>query len=339
MVFMKIRALTSLLAVLFLVVACSPVPASTALEATSASPARPEVLHLEVPDDPDISDLPRLMAFDALKEQGYVIEPVSLAETTLVTVAMIQGDLDFAVISNVDAWLSIEEGAPLITILDETAITRYLVVNENIQQCSDLNGQRLGIASLKGTATIYLYEYIKVHCPATVPSYLVLSGSGNRLVSLQAGELDAAMLDLTDYIELKNESQSTAYPMVIFANEFPGLTTTSFIARREFAEQYPEAVKDLIRNVLIARRQLQDPEVLANELVTRMGIDAIAAPAIARTFIDDHVWDVNGGYTIDKLQDNIDFLHDTAGVDLTLSASEISDLSYLSAVLDEIGRK
>jgi ABC-type nitrate/sulfonate/bicarbonate transport system substrate-binding protein len=337
---MKTKTIAPLFLTLAFIVACASAPAATNTAVPEAAePVRPEKLYLESPDDSDISDLPRILAFEALQAQGYVIEPVSLAETTLVTVAMAQGDLDLAVVSNVDAWLSIQQGSEIVTLMDETANTKYLIVKDTIKQCADLNGQSLGVANLNGTATTYLYEYINRNCPGIEPNYLVVSGSGNRLVSLLAGELDAAMLDLGDYIELKNENQSTAYPLIIFAKEYPGLTTTSVYARREFAEQYPETVKDMLRNLLTARRQLQDPEFLANEIAQRFEMDAETARAVAQIYIDDKVWDVNGGYTLEKIQENIDFLRDPGGVELTLDAAAVSDLSYLNAVLDEIGHK
>lgn len=48
---------------------------------------------------------------------------------------------------------------------------------------------------------------------------------------------------------------------------------------------------------------------------------------------------MNGGYTMESVQANIDFLVETAVLSPGLKPDDVADLSYLNAVLDEIGRQ
>ena len=51
------------------------------------------------------------------------------------------------------------------------------------------------------------------------------------------------------------------------------------------------------------------------------------------------IWDPNGGLTATAVQDTIDFLTNIAALPPGLKAGDVSDLSYLNAVLDEIRRQ
>lgn len=345
----------SLLVLLFELGACGSTPAATPVP-TAAPPVptaaplaptappttlttRPKSLRMEIPVPPDISDIPRLMAVESLQAQGYTIEPLSLNDTTVTVQAMEHGDLDVASISSSPGWSAIQKGASIITIMDDSALSSLVAAKKGIEQCADLDGKRVGVASLKGSNAAMLTSYISRHCPAAKPDYLVIPGKGGRLVALLAGDLDAAVVDLSDFITVKPDRQGDVHALSVFSEEFPSLTSLSFFARRGLAEQYPETVKDFIRAVLAARRRIQDPQVLSAELVKRMGLDPDTARTTAKNYLDRKMWDVNGGYTLDSVQQNIDFLVKAGGLGPGLKAKDAADLSYLNAVLDEIGRK
>jgi ABC-type nitrate/sulfonate/bicarbonate transport system substrate-binding protein len=168
---------------------------------------------------------------------------------------------------------------------------------------------------------------------------MVVAGANNRMIGLLAGQLSAAMLDMTQQLKMEREAETRAQILVIFSQEFPDLRTTSHFARRGFIEQYPETVKDFIKAMLEARRRLQDPKVLADQFVKYLKMDPDAASSAAETYLAQNVWDLNGTYTLDTLQNNIDFLVESGELPSGLDAAKVSDLSALNAVLDEIGRK
>ena len=327
-------------------VACSPAatPAlsPTALAATATVPApiaKPARLRIEIPTPPDIGDIPRLIAYDTMKAKGYSVESLSLADTTSTILAVEKGDLDFANIANSSAWTAIQKGAPLVTLLDDTSNTYILAANKDVRQCADLNGKRVAVPSLSGSQAIMLSRYIETHCPGTKPNYLVISGKSNRPAGLLAGELDAALMDQADMPSLLSQRPGDFQAFLVFGQEFPELTTLSQFTRRDLATQYPEAVKDWLRALLDARRRIQDPQVLAGEFVKRLGIDPVVAQATAAAYLEHKYWDVNGRYTPQIIQQNIDFYITAGSLKEGLKANDVADLSFLNAVLDDIGRK
>jgi ABC-type nitrate/sulfonate/bicarbonate transport system substrate-binding protein len=135
------------------------------------------------------------------------------------------------------------------------------------------------------------------------------------------------------------QGQDEFYALVNFAQEFPGLTTTSYFARRGFAEEHPDTLKDVLRALLNARRQIQDPQVLQTEIAERLEMEPAEARAVSDAYLALGVWDLNGGYDSDAVQNNLDFLIGLGELPPGMRAEDVADLSHLQAVLDEIGRR
>ena len=58
---------------------------------------------------------------------------------------------------------------------------------------------------------------------------------------------------------------------------------------------------------------------------------------VLQAYLDRETWNVNGGMDTDDVQYTIDFFVETGGLPKTIPAAEVSDLSFLKAVLEEIG--
>jgi ABC-type nitrate/sulfonate/bicarbonate transport system substrate-binding protein len=325
-----------------LAAACTAAPptapnlASTAR--SSASPAKSGTMRLEVPDEADIADIPWLMAIDWLKEQGYDIETISLSNT-LGPVAMAQGDIDMASLSNQLAWAAIGRGAAIRTVMDKSANTYMLITRKNVQTCADLDGRPVAVGSVSTVNWAMLNAYLQKECPETQPEILVVTGGSNRMAALLSDEVDGAMQDIDDLIELERERPGEFHALIVLAQEFPGLQLNSHAANRDFAEQHPEMVKDVIRAVFAARRTIQDANVLRDAITRYVGFEPDRAQQAADTYLARKVWDISGTYTPETVQAIIDFLQEFGDMPPQLKAADVANLSYYNAVLDEIGRQ
>ena len=279
------------------------------------------------------------MAIEAMRAQGYTVDTLILADSTATVLALEQGDLDFAVISDVSGWLAIEKGARLVAVLDDTADSTVLVARKDVKTCADLQGRRLAIPSLVSTRVALVNWYIEQHCPGTRPTFLLVAGDTSRLAGLMAGELDAGIMDMESLARLDSTRREELSTLVSFGDEIPGLSTTTLFTRRELIDTNPETVKDWLRALLLARRRLQDPEVLAAELVTRLEMTPGDAREMAATYLARTYWNVNANFTQETIQRSLDFAIQSLGVRPDLKAGDLSDLTALKAVLDEIGRQ
>lgn len=321
-----------------LAIACAAPQPAAQNASPPASPIEGGTIHIEVPADADIADIPWLMAIDSLKEQGYTLETVSLA-SDLSAAAMAQGDLDLASLSNQHAWAAIGQGASLVTFMDKSANTFMIIASEEIQTCADLDGRPVAINGVATVASALFNAYLEKNCPDAVPEILVVKGGSNRTAALLSGEVDAAVQDIDDLVQLELDRPGEFHPLVVFAEESPGVQIDSHVTSRAFAEQHPEAVEDFIRAVFKARRSLQDPEVLREAIIDYLELEPDMAQQAADTYLVQEVWDASGSYTLETVRANLDFLKEFGDLPQELAAEEVADLSFYEAVLDEIGRQ
>ena len=306
---------------------------------TTAPVARPARVRVELSTIPDVADVPRLMAVDAMRSRGYSVDAIAFADTTATVLALERGELDFANVSDLTAWRAIQKGMPIVAVIDDSRNPNILAATRDIATCADLNGKRVAIQNLAGSNTTVLNRYVEQHCPGTKPRYLVMAGAPTRLAGVLAGELDAAIMELADLDNVDIQQHGKVVPLVIFAEAFPGLTTLSHFTRRELIHKHPDTVKDWLRAMLEARRRIQDARVLEQELVTRLHMTPDVAHTTAVTYLARAFWDVNGRFTAESVQQNIDFMATTVDQPLGVKAADVADLTLLHAVLDEIGRK
>jgi ABC-type nitrate/sulfonate/bicarbonate transport system substrate-binding protein len=184
-----------------------------------------------------------------------------------------------------------------------------------------------------------LDQFIEKHCSGTTPQVVVIANSTNRQAALLAGEIDAASLQLDDWLELDQEAPGQYNALVQYAQEFPDIQTLGFHANSEFAAAHPELVKDFVRALIEAQRAIQDKTVLKANAIKYLEMDDATAETQGTAYLERNVWDVNGGLTEANIQTTVDLVVKAGFLSADLKAADLVDLTYLNAVLDEIGRQ
>jgi ABC-type nitrate/sulfonate/bicarbonate transport system substrate-binding protein len=340
---MNRNLILALILLSMLAVACSATTpsAQTPLPNTisTAAPPKSGTMRLEVPADADVEDVPWLMAVDSLKEQGYTIETISFSDTAIEVAAMAQGDLDIASLSHQVSWAAIDQGAPLFTFMDKAANVIVTATGKDIQECAGLDSKSVAVPSISSVSGAMLNTYLEENCPGARPQIIVVSGGSNRIAALLAGEVDAVTMDTDGLLKLERERPGEYHALIVFAQEFPDLQISSYMARRDFAEQHPEMVKDVIRASFTARRSLQDPQALREAIIKYLDLEPDRVQQMVDMYLAQKIWDTSGTYTLETVQATIDFLQEYGDLPAGLKAEDVADLSYYEAVLDEIGRQ
>lgn len=313
--------------------------AANVTPAATGGPTRLQTLRIELPVDASLSDLSRLMAADTLRAQGYTVEAVDLNDNALSVQALEQGDLDLAYISNGVAWTAIARGAKIRTILDDVNDTRVLVVAPGITTCQDLQGKKVAVAGTNSTQALLVKKYISTTCPEVKIELVVMASNSSRLIALAAGQVDAATVNLTEELGYEYSNKTKLNRLSGYSDLSKNLRGASQVIRLELIEKYPETAKDIVRALLQARRDLQDPQVLKEKAIQYLKMEPADAEILGKSFLEQKIWDLNGGYTPQILQRNLDFFVETGGVPEGLKVEQLADLTILNAVLDEIGRK
>lgn len=308
--------------------------------APAAAPRRSGMLRVSVLGISNVIDVPSLMALDALEQQGYQTEVIYFAKGSLLIPALLQGDVDITAANSTRVGAAIAEGADIRVFVGKTNIDYLLVAKAGIQSCRDLDGKAVTFSSRQSVGYVMFEQYILQHCPGISPEIILISGPENRVVSLQAGEVDAAYLGLQDWLLLQKVAPGMFSLLIDFPKEFPEVQLSMFSARCQWTQEHGDMVKDFIRVLLEIHRSIyQDPQLLADGIVRYLEIEPDSADELAQEYLAAQQWDPNGQITMENIQATLDFLRagDMLAADLTVD--QFADLSYLDAVLDEIGRE
>lgn len=288
----------------------------------------------------DVRDVPTLMALDELHAQGYSIERQTLATSALLVQALERGDADIISANTQTMWTAIAKGVNARTVVARIGSTLVLESKQSIKTCSDLDGKAVGVAATTGTNPMLLNMYFQEHCPNIKTQSVVITDNTARLAALVAGQVDAALLQSEQLVQLESGTPGLFYTLAPLYQEFSNIQINALHVRRDWAIQNPNIVKDLIRAVLTANRLVvAKPQVLYQEAASRLKITATEAKQVGDAYLKAGLWDPNGGLTAENVQYTLDTFKNSNSVPASLKLDDVADLSYLNAVLNEIGRK
>lgn len=337
----------TLIALAALVFGCMPIspaaaPASTTTTAPTAAAgaARTGTLRFYDLANIDVRDVPLLMAFDDLEAQGYKVEKTYVANSTLLAAALARGDADLSVFNTQTAWKAIGKNAPIKTIAQFTGGTTVLASKSDIRDCAELAGKRVGVAATSGTSPALLDLYLREKCGGAAPELIVITESAGRRAALLAGELDAAVMPVEELIKLRDKAPDKYHELIPLSKTFPNVQVDAIHIREGFAQEHPEMVKDFLRAMLKAYRAVvAEPSLLIEQAVKRLELDAATARKISEAHLANGIWDANGGLTEENVQGTIDLYREIGALEGEIKVEDVADLSFLNAVLDEMGRK
>lgn len=298
------------------------------------------VIRVGFPTSPDAADVPSLMAHELLKAQGYSIERTDFDNPELVVAALAEGRIDISNGSTRTHWAAAQKGADIVTIMQEAANEWSFVARADITACADLNGKKLGVQSAGSISNALLQAYLSQNCPEAKPQVLYVAGSENRIVALQAGELDGTLIEIAEGLQLEKAAAGKFPVLFSFARALPQLKTTGIYTSRAFGTKKPEIVRDYLRAVLTVYRSVREnPQPLYDALQKQLKWDAATAKEIGDAYLAHNIWNVDGDLSQDDVKYSLDLFVKTGSIPPGLDPAKITDTSYLDAVLNEMGRK
>jgi ABC-type nitrate/sulfonate/bicarbonate transport system substrate-binding protein len=323
---------------LIMVTGCAA--SSTPTPAATPSPIKAGTIHFFDIANVDVRDVPMLMALDVVRSEGYTVETTYVDSSALIVAAMERGDADIGIFNNQTAWQAVGKGAAIRTVAQFTAQTTVLVIAKPLQMCADLDGKRVGQASATGLSPTLLDLYFKQHCPGITPVYLTIPNSASRAAALLAGQLDAAVLPGEQFGSLSRQAPERFAASFTYAEAYPDIMIDGIQVRKDWADNNPQTVRDYLRAVLTSYRDVAaNPQVLYTEAARRLHLDAADVKLAADAHLQNRIWRPNGGMTSASIQATIDLMIQTGILPDDVSVDDVADLSYLDAVLGEIGRQ
>jgi ABC-type nitrate/sulfonate/bicarbonate transport system substrate-binding protein len=329
-----------------MVAACVAVPPPAPVSPGESARAEPTAvpragkLRLAFVSPLDLRELPLLIALGDLEAQGYTVEKIGLANTSLVVEALVRGDADLAAANNQTTWAAIAKGAELRSIVQRSRSTISVVTRQELKTCADLGKLSVASSAPSNIVPTLLNLYVKQHCPGTELDFLVISDQNSRVAALVAGAADAAILDAEYLLAVERQAPGRFHVLIPLAQEYPQVEHNSIQARTAWLREQPDAARALLRAFLTANRRISaNPDVLVEEAVKRLEMDPAVAREVGEVLLRASLWDPNGGPTRESVQSTLDILAGAGTLPASLKVDDVADLSYLNTVLDEIGRK
>jgi len=324
--------LVSTLAMLMLVAACAG--------PTTPASSTPVLIRVGYGSGVDLGDIPSLIAHQHLIEQGYQVEVTNFATLELAVTAATDGKIDVLYDSPKLVWTAIAQGANLALIGEQNANTLLVETDQSIQSCADLDGQPFGIQSEVAVSISLLRKYMEENCPTAQPQFVVVAGSENRAAGLLAHQLKGAILEVADSVQLELKAPDQYHVLSDFSQDLPNFVVYGLSVNTEFAQQHATAVHDYLKANLEANRAVAaDHSLVLTEAVRVLEQDQTVLQPLVDKYFAINAWDQNGGLTSEKVNYSYDFLVSLGGFEVNLTLEQRADLSYLNAVLDELGQR
>ena len=162
-----------------------------------------------------------------------------------------------------------------------------LVTRKEIRKPSDLQGKKIGVASLAGSNAVALRLVLKEwKIPLESVNLLVIGGSPMQLAALEAGTIDATVLTYGFSMEAVRKGMTVLADLAKPVPEFPDRTIMmrrSFLKKeRDNVRRFIQAVSEAIYQIKTAGSRRREEFILMAEKHLRVN------PTLAREFYELH---------------------------------------------------
>jgi NitT/TauT family transport system substrate-binding protein len=287
-----------------------------------------------------MGDVPSLLAWEQLKKQGIEIVPMFFPKTDLAVQAVVAGEADIGTAAGIAVVKAVESGMKLKIIGEQVRNEWQLVTPVSIKDAKQLDGKRVGYhAPITVTEALvkWMAQYYKI-----TPNWMIVPGSDVRAEALMRGQLDATPAEIADVLNILSAKPGQFHVLISYAKIFPQLIGSMYFSRADYLQKENATVDSVMEAVLRAYRTAEERPAMIKENALRLLpetkpqlIDAIAA-----SYKELRIWDINGGAGKDRGDASIKFFEDAGLMKKgAVTFQQAFDTGPLDRVIKKIGRK
>lgn len=292
------------------------------------------------PSSADMGDVPSLLAWEQLKKQGIEVVPTFFPKTDLAVQAVVAGEADLGTAAGIAVVKAVESGMKLKIIGEQVRNEWQLVTPVSIKDAKQLDGKRVGYhAPITVTEALvkWMAQYYKIN-----PNWMIVPGSDVRAEALMRGQLDATPAEIVDVLNILSAKPAQFHVLISYAKIFPQLIGSMYFSRADYLQKESAIVDSVMEAVLRAYRTAEERPAMIKENALRLLpetkpqlIDAIAA-----SYKELRIWDINGGAGKDRGDASIKFFEDAGLMKKgAVTFQQAFDTGPLDRVIKKIGRK
>lgn len=292
------------------------------------------------PSSADMGDIPSLLAWEQLKKQGVEVVPTFFPKTDLAVQAVVAGEADIGSAAGIAVVKAVESGLNVRIIGEEVRNEWQLVTPVSITDPKQLDGKRVGYHA-PITVTEALVKWMALHYKIT-PNWMIIPGSDVRAEALMRGQLDATPAEIADVLNILNAKPGQFHVLISYAKIFPQLIGSMYFARADYVQKNGALVENVLEAVLREYRSAEARPALIKENALRLLPETKPelVDAIAATYKELRIWDVNGGADRQRGDASIKFFEESGLLKKNaVTFKQAFDTGPLDRVIKKIGRK
>jgi NitT/TauT family transport system substrate-binding protein len=297
-------------------------------------------LRFAYPSSADMGDIPSLLAWEQLKKRGIDVMPTFFPKTDLAVQAVVAGEAEIGSAAGIAVIKAVESGLNVRILGEQVRNEWQLVTPVSFKDPKQLDGKRVGYHA-PITVTEALVKWMANHYKIN-PNWMIIPGSDVRAEALMRGQLDATPAEISDVLTILNAKPGQFHVLISYARVFPQLIGSMYFARGDYVQKNGATVESVLEAILDAHRSVEGRPALVKENAQKLlpQTKPELVDAIAATYKDLRIWDVNGGASKDRGEASIRFFEESGLLKKgAVSFQQSFDTAPLDRVLKRIGRK
>ncbi|MPZ51392.1 MAG: transporter substrate-binding domain-containing protein [Acidimicrobiia bacterium] len=289
----------------------------------------------------DFISLIPIAAWECAAEEGVEVEQRFVEDAATAIQAMQQGDAQIGTNIGVNVGVpAVEAGASIVDVVATQRPTWALAVEPSIQSFDDLEGKRIAVhgeASFTRAVSNYFadingYEYEE----------LIIPGSEVRAEALAQGQIDAAVIDLPDVVQLSETYPGSFEVLVTIGEEFPELIEQDIWLDRDWAEANEDQATTVVQCIVDAMRTMTNDTEYALELAVENlpDMDEQVLAELVEEYSTRDLWPADGLLTPERALSTLTFFNDVGEIEIDEPTEESLDdyfnFSYLETALQNL---
>ena len=299
-------------------------------------PSRNLNLKIGHPSTIGFYDVPTEMTQERLNKQGWKIESVTFSHTALNIQALSPGTVQMSIALSIDPLRAFEKGGKIKWIMENTPGEFVMIAKKDIAKCENLTGSRFAIHGETSGTSVAAKRWILDVCKAS-PNIMVLPGGENRIIALRNGQIDATLVQLSDWLNLDAQAPGR-FHVIVSGGPF-NISGSGLWANNEWLEKNRDVATAYVAETLKTFRIINaTPKLLEKATLTYVpDTRPEALPATLKAYRQIGAWPQNGG-DASMLEDAIRFFTEQGELKPGLDSKQIVNLASLQSALKTIGR-
>jgi ABC-type nitrate/sulfonate/bicarbonate transport system substrate-binding protein len=281
-------------------------------------------------------DLPTQLTHERLNKQGWSIKNVEFVRTDLNIQALAQGTVQIAIALSVDPMRVVEKGGNIKWLMENTPGEFVMIARKEIAKCENLSGKRFAIHGETSGTSLSGKMWITDVCKAS-PTFLVIPGGENRIVALRNEQIDATLVQLSDWLNLDAQMPGR-FHIILSAGPF-NISGSGFWANGEWLEKNRKVATAYAAETLNTFRMIHANPKLLEQATTKYIPDTRpeAIPATVKAYLGIGAWPRNGGDTA-MLEQTIRFFTERGELKPGMQVSKIVEPTIRDDAVKMVGK-